>query len=256
MTMERLDTGSCPVCGGTSWKNIEAEGVRSVTRCECFQKARLDRLFERANIPPRYQQLCTFEDFSPLNESLSYARTMAMKFVEEYPLDFGLLILGPCGAGKTHLAVSILRELIYQQKAEGLFYDFRELLKRIQNSYNSVAQTSEIEILNPVLNCELLVLDDLGAERPTEWVRDTFAYILNSRYNRKLPTVITTNFPDGRKEPRVLADGTRMHAEESLEDRIGTRLRSRLYEMCKVIQIDPPRDFRINRQDSIWLGRH
>ncbi|MGH9963045.1 MAG: ATP-binding protein, partial [Pyrinomonadaceae bacterium] len=238
MTTENLNSGSCTVCGGTGWRNIEAEGIRSVTRCECFQRAWLDRLFEKATIPPRYQ-LCAFENFTPLNESLSLARTVASKFVEEYPLDFGLLILGPCGAGKTHLAVSILRELIYQQKADGCFYDFRELLKKIQNSYNSVSQTSEIEILSPVLNCELLVLDDLGAERPTEWVRDTFAYILNSRYNGKLPTVITTNFPDERKEARVLADGSRVNAEESLQDRIGARLRSRLYEMCKVIQIDP-----------------
>jgi DNA replication protein DnaC len=148
------------------------------------------------------------------------------------------LIMGPCGVGKTHLAVSILRALIYTRDVAGVFYDFRDLLKKIQGSYNSISQTSETQILDPVLNSEVLVLDDLGAERPTEWVRDTFAYILNSRYNRKLATVITTNFDDRRPEPSSFPDGTKVSTEETLEDRIGTRLRSRLYEMCKLISIE------------------
>ncbi len=163
--MEIQSQSPCPVCSGTGWKAIESEGVRSVIRCECFQKSKLDRLFQRAGVPPRYQ-FCAFESFNAMNESVNYAKTIAMKFVEEYPLDFGLLIMGPCGAGKTHLAVSILRELIYQQKTGGVFYDFRDLLKKIQNSYNSISQNSEMEILDPVLNCEVLVLDDLGRRAP------------------------------------------------------------------------------------------
>ena len=103
-----------------------------------------------------------------------------------------------------------------------------------------------MEVLAPVLDAEILVLDDLGAERPTEWVRDTFAYILNSRYNRKLTTLITSNFEDGQQSYATLADGTRItKKDETLEDRIGTRLRSRLYEMCKVLRIEG-NDFRIH----------
>ena len=100
-----------------------------------------------------------------------------------------------------------------------------------------------MEILKPVLESPVLVLDDLGAERPTEWVRDTFAYILNSRYNRKLTTIITTNFEDRVREPRSMGDGARLPSEETLEERIGVRLRSRLHEMCKVIQLEGE-DFR------------
>src|SRR4030095_7511469 len=95
-----------------------------------------------------------------------------------------------------------------------------------------------MEILKPLLESPVLVLDDLGAERPTEWVRDTFAYILNSRYNRKLTTIITTNFEDRVRETRTIADVTRVPTEESLEERIGVRLRSRLHEMCKVIELE------------------
>ncbi len=243
--MEIREAARCAVCGGTGWKAIEVEGQRSVGRCDCYQRAKLDHLLSRAGIPPRYEA-CSFENFNPLTERLHAAKTVAMKFAEEFPLvEFGLLIMGGCGVGKTHLAVSVLRELICTREADGLFYDFRDLLKKIQNSYNSVSQASEMQILEPVLECQVLVLDDLGAERPTEWVRDTIAYIINSRYNRKLTTLITTNYDDRAREVRILADGTRLPAEETLEDRIGARLRSRLYEMCKVISIEGADDFRV-----------
>lgn len=243
--MDPKESAPCPVCGGTGWKAIETEGQRSVARCDCFQRVRLDHLLRRAGIPPRYET-CSFENFDPRTDRLNLAKAAAIKFAEEFPLaDCGLLIMGPCGSGKTHLAVSVLRQLIFKWEAHSLFYDFRELLKKIQNSYNAVSHTSEMQILEPVLDCQVLVLDDLGAERPTEWVSDTIAYIVNSRYNRKLTTLITTNFDDRARETRVLAGGARLPAEESLEDRIGTRLRSRLYEMCKVISIEGAEDYRI-----------
>lgn len=246
--MKAMDTiAQCPICRGTGWKCVtDEDGIQSVRRCECFEKSRLDRMVQSANIPARYEACC-FESFTPLNEKLSLAKAQAARYVEDYPVvDCGLLILGPCGVGKTHLAVSILKALIYKQGVNGLFYDFRELLKNIQHSFNPVSQMTEMEVLAPVLDAEILVLDDLGAERPTEWVRDTFAYILNSRYNRKLTTLITSNFEDGQQSYATLADGTRLtKKEETLEDRIGTRLRSRLYEMCKVLRIEG-NDFRIH----------
>jgi DNA replication protein DnaC len=233
----------CSVCGGTGWKPIEREEVRSVVRCDCFERAKLDNLFARAGVPARYEG-CSFESFNGLTEGLRLTKAILIKFVEEYPVaDHGLLLLGRCGVGKTHLAVAVLRALVYRRETECIFYDFRELLRKIQNSYNAVSQGSEMEILKPVLESPVVVLDDLGAERPTEWVRDTFAYILNSRYNRKLTTIITTNFEDRIREPRSAGDGTRLPTEETLEERIGVRLRSRLHEMCQVVQVDGE-DFR------------
>jgi DNA replication protein DnaC len=236
--MDTMGSTACPICGGTGWRYLENLETHGVSPCICVQKKKLEKLIHIASIPPRYEH-CSFEEFNPLTNQLKLAKTLALKFVEEYPLvNCGLLILGPCGVGKTHLAVSILREIIHKGGAQGLFCDFRDLLKRIQNSYNPVSQSSELEILDPVLTMEPLVLDDLGAERPTEWVRDTVSYIINSRYNRRLTTIITTNFDDQPRESKVLANGTVLSKEESLEDRIGTRLRSRLYEMCKVIRIE------------------
>ncbi|MBA3765475.1 MAG: ATP-binding protein, partial [Acidobacteria bacterium] len=158
----------------------------------------------------------------------------AYRLVREYPsVDRGLLFMGTCGVGKTHLSVAILRELIEKKGVPCLFYEFGSLLKEIQNSYNPVSQTSELKVLMPVVEAEVLVLDELGATKPTDWVRDTMMQVINTRYNEKKLTIFMTNYTDMRRTP----------AEETLEDRIGVRLRSRLYEMCKTVMIEGE-DFR------------
>ena len=133
--------------------------------------------------------------------------------------------MGNVGVGKTHLAVSILKGLTQERGVVCRFYDFATLLKEIQDSYNSNTHTSELGVLAPVLNVPVLVLDELGASKPTEWVRDTMAHVINTRYNDRKLTIFTTNYLDERHSDR----------EEVLEDRIGTRLRSRLFEMCKTV---------------------
>jgi len=173
---------------------------------------------------------------------LAAARLAVAKFVEQYPLDkTGLLLIGPSGTGKTHLSVAIIKELILEKGVSGLFCDYRELLKQIQNSYNSSVQVTELDLLRPVFQTEVLVLDDLGAVKPTEWVWDTVSVILNTRYNENRTTIITTNFMDG---PAAALAGPRGAArEETLGDRIGERMRSRLSEMCRIINVNAP-DYR------------
>lgn len=156
-----------------------------------------------------------------------------MQFTQEYPaVDQGVLFMGPVGVGKTHLAVSILKGLT-ERGFSCLFYEFGALLKEIQDSYNPRTHTSELAVLEPVLKAEVLVLDELGASKPTDWVRDTMAHIINTRYNESRFTIFTTNYLDTKANER----------DESLEDRIGVRLRSRLYEMCKTVEIAGP-DYR------------
>src|SRR5262249_46220 len=110
---------------------------------------------------------------------------------------------------------------------------FPELLKEIQNSYNPVSQASELSLLAPVLDTEVLVLDELGAQKPSDWVRDQVAYVLNYRYNENKTTIVTTNYYD-----RDEREGGRMGITDTLSQRITERIRSRLFEMCKTIRMD------------------
>jgi DNA replication protein DnaC len=184
------------------------------------------QLLERVRLPKRYAQ-CHFHNFRPQNPSQELAFNYASKLAMEFPaVERGLLFMGSVGVGKTHLAVSILKGLT-ERGFSCLFYEFGSLLKEIQDSYNSNTHTSELRVLAPVFNAEILVLDEVGATKPTDWVRDTMTHIINTRYNDRKLTIFTTNYFDDRKSDR----------DETLEDRVGSRLRSRLYEMCKTVSL-------------------
>ncbi|MGC2210706.1 MAG: ATP-binding protein, partial [Candidatus Korobacteraceae bacterium] len=180
------DTAPCSLCSGTGWRmlRVERKGrtVEEATRCECIRQLQGGRLLEAARIPRRYRhcELSNFEHEGPFR-SLAPAHMAALRFVHEFPLEnAGLLLTGPIGCGKTHLAVGIAKELILQKSTACLFYDYRELLKEIQNSYNASVQVTEMDVLRPVFESEVLVLDELGAAKPTEWVWDTVSHILNT----------------------------------------------------------------------------
>lgn len=218
-------------------------------RCDCRVQSRAERLLAAAHIPARYEhcELTSFQ-YDPDDKrqgSIVQARNFAGRFVEEYPVEkTGLLFVGSVGVGKTHLAVGIIKALIRDKGIRCLFCDYRELLKQIQNSYNPSVQATEMEVLRPVFETEVLVLDELGAVRSTEWVFDTVNYILNSRYNANQTTLITTNFPDAPEDTGREVDNLRTPSateraarSETLGDRIGERMRSRLHEMCKKVEI-------------------
>jgi len=216
---------------------------RRVTRCDCRLQARAEALLTAARIPKRYEhcELSNFEFDGP-HRGLAAARMAACKFVEEYPVDnTGLLLIGSVGVGKTHLAVGMIKELVVSKGIACLFYDYRELLKQIQNSYNDSVRATELEVLRPVFDTEILVLDELGAVKPTEWVWDTVSLILNTRYNDNRTTIITTNFDDRSAGSSAGPRGAAR--EEGLGDRIGERMRSRLHEMCRIIRMEGE-DFR------------
>ena len=213
----------CPLCYGTGMEVVKGKGARI---CSCRRVKSQTGVFEKVRLPRRYDGF-HFNNYEPATNSQKDAFKRAQVLTHEYPaVERGLLLIGSVGVGKTHLAVSILKGLT-ERGFSCLFYEFGSLLKEIQDSYNPSTQSSELGVLSPVLNAEILVLDELGASKPTDWVRDTMAHVINTRYNDKKLTIFTTNYLDERRNER----------EETLEDRIGTRLRSRLYEMCKTVVI-------------------
>ena len=237
----------CSICDGVGLVSVVDEKGRWISRpCTCQEAEREARRLAAAKIPTRYRD-CTLDAYDPsypgADSSLTAALRTARKFAENYPVDTGgrgILFVGTTGLGKTHLAVGILRRLIQERGVKGLFCDYRELLKSIQNSYNPEVRTTEIELLKPVFAAEVLVLDDLGAQKPNEWVWDTVALILNTRYNDRQTTIITTNYPDQAAGAGARFDrsGNKpVSIEDTLGDRIGDRMRSRLAEMCVRIEM-------------------
>jgi DNA replication protein DnaC len=228
----------CTICDGIGLvRVVDAQGKWVSRPCRCQDQERESRRLIAAQIPTRYRDctLDTFEIYHEADRSLSEALLTARRFVDEYPAGTagkGLLFSGSMGIGKTHLAVGVLHRLVRERGARGLFCDYRELLKSIQNSYNQDVRTTELQLLKPVFAAEVLVLDDLGAQKPNEWVWDTVALILNTRYNDRQTTIITTNYDDVPAGAGTLTDTQRAAREQTLGDRIGDRMLSRLAEMC------------------------
>jgi DNA replication protein DnaC len=244
---------ACAICDGVGLvRVVNAHGQWVSRACECQEMQREERRLASARIPERYRD-CTLDAFDPsyprADKSLSQALLTARRFVDAYPVDTagrGLLFVGTAGLGKTHLAVGVLQRLVRERGVRGLFCDYRELLKSIQNSYNPQVQTTELELLKPVFAAEVLVLDDLGAQKPNEWLWDTVALILNTRYNDKQSTIITTNYADlpAGAGFKVDKNGNQPATNElTLGDRIGDRMRSRLAEMCIGVEMSG-KDFR------------
>jgi DNA replication protein DnaC len=227
--------------------------------CDCGMQERSARTMERAHIPKRYEH-CDFESYvTDLTDgktwlphhaqSMKQAKMLAQGFVRDYPgaAEKGLLLMGRSGVGKTHIGVAALKELMRRGHA-GLFCDYRELLKEIQGSYNPASESTEMAILEPIRTVEILVLDDLGASKPSAWVLDIIGLVLNARYNERRVTILTTNYFDEPStltvEPVKSPTGQRVAVrEDTLGDRIGGRMRSRLFEMCRTVHVLAP-DFR------------
>ena len=215
---------------------VRSNGQRFAEECDCRQTRKLTYAFSRCRIPPKYEE-ATLESydtrFPGVHGSLPMAQVIAMRFADDYPAMMtpgrGLMFSGSSGLGKTHLAVGILKVLVQEKRCDGLFCYYQQLLKDIQNSWNPQTSTTELQVLEPVFNAEVLVLDDLGSVKPTDWVWDMVSMVLNTRYNHKRVTIVTTNFEN------LPAGGA--GAGMTLGDRIGDRMRSRLLEMCREVKM-------------------
>ncbi|MBI3683105.1 MAG: ATP-binding protein [Acidobacteria bacterium] len=247
----------CAICGGTGWRVVEREGLSAAERCQCALEERTAILQERCQVPALYQSASLDNFLLPQDNPTAYrALGSVLTTVRAYAREFpglekpGLLLIGEPGTGKTHLAVAALRILI-AKGFEGVFWDYQNLLDRIRAGYDPNSGSSDREAYRTALDVEVLLLDDLGAHRVTEWVEDTVTSIITYRCNHRRALIATTNLADpdtgGGVTERTPAG---VQVRTLLAERIGARARSRLFEMCKVVRMPAVEDYRVRR------GRH
>jgi DNA replication protein DnaC len=248
---------NCKLCGGTGWKIVERAGLSGAERCECSYATRNLAIKENSRIPPNYQQasLDNFivpQDNPVARQGLGTVLMQVRSFVREYPATdrLGLLLVGEqTGTGKTHLAVAALRALL-EKGHEGVFFDYQNLLDRIRSGYDAASGASDKEAYRLALDAPVLLLDDLGSHRGTEWVQDTVTAIITDRCNNRKTLIATTNLPDPSitgSSVEYTAPGGSAVNRKTLAEMIGPRARSRLFEMCRVVKMPSVEDYRERR---------
>jgi DNA replication protein DnaC len=237
----------CTRCRDTGWVIESRQGREVAVRCQCRKDRKGVALLAACRIPQRYAS-CTLDNFDvdwdPGTPSIKQAWQIAKRLVARFPdVKQGLLFQGPAGIGKTHLAVASLKELVQGRGVRGLYVNFVELVQALQAAFDGGSRARD-EILTPVIEADVVVLDELGAGKVSEWTMDLLYFVVNRRYMDVKLTLATTNYIDmpRRGDAATLTEAGNAQVrqawqQESLADRIGVRVRSRLYEMCELVDM-------------------
>ena len=223
----------CEKCGGTGFILTEKGAVPCECRADQLRRQRL----AAASIPYRYKNK-SIDSFKGNDKKRKALRNEAKAYVKSFKprrkneAKQGLLFIGCTGCGKTHLAVGILRAVIDKGNT-GYFCNVVDFFMRLRDTYYGDTTYDEMDMIDKVNSVDLLVLDDLGAEKPSEWMRDRLYTLVNRRYESNLPLLVTSNMED-------LVE---------LTDHVGERIVSRLCEMCAVVDNFPDQDYRMKGLD-------
>lgn len=266
MAVHDVERAVCPSCGGRGWV-VQLDGGAGTARpCFCRQYEVVPRLLAAAGIPDRYRD-CRLANFKVTSGSaaeraqLLQARSLAQRYANDFFTpqgEFarsGLLFIGPPGVGKTHLAVGVLIEAIERFSVRGRFVELNTFFNQMQSTFGQAASESTQAVLAPLMDTQLLVLDELGTQQPTPWIRDVLYLVINTRYARRLPTLFTTNYrlPANASEPapgggksldRGRDPDPTWDEAAALASRLPAMLVSRLYEMTQSVPLTAVGDFR------------
>ena len=245
----------CEICGGIGLVRTHAGSAVCVCQAEREILARMNR----AGFPAQYEEatLENLHSFSANMEAIALAKRFAQEFVRKGPPGArrGILLTGGVGRGKTHLAIALGRLLVVTKGITVKFVDCQSLYDRIRASYNDQTLSTQGRVLRELTQADLVILDDLGAARPTDWVYEVTELLIGELYNRRAAVIVTSNFPN--LSP---GEGTSTYERlrpSTLGDRIGARMWSRLQQMCVHVEMAGP-DYRNEREHgtkgSIHLG--
>lgn len=230
---------TCELCGG--YGLIRVPETNSSRPCECQIAIAAAARIKRAGIPAGFAG-ASFRTFQRQEHTKNALQT-ARRFCEEFlpgkdGRTRGMLLTGSVGTGKTHLAVACLRHLIEEKGIDARFVDVRDLLERLRSTYRDEGGDTQTQILKPLLRADLVVIDELGAARPTDWVFETIELLIGGLYNSLGPVIVTTNLPNAAPGATTGNNEYQRAARpETLGDRIGARMWSRLQEMCVSVEM-------------------
>ena len=199
----------CPRCKGAGWLRLDVPlghpSFGLLFKCECTQRAE-DRA--HTNEMRKLSQLDglenkSFETFDAATPELQSALDVVRKYAQT-PNGW-LVLVGPCGTGKTHLAAAVANDALAQGNMSVMFAVVPDLLDHLRATFDPTRGIDYDARFNSIRNTFLLVLDDLGTENATPWAREKLYQIINHRYNERLPTVITSNQRDDAIDERILS---------------------------------------------------
>ena len=257
---EACECFHCEDCDGSGKRfSQDDRGQSYLVPCKCADFRRKLHLINESGVPGKFvdADLENYETNKPVHPSQKRAKSRAKDFLKDFGKkgknpQRGLAFVGGPGLGKTHLVSAIVKSLILDQGIDCRFVDFFQLLGEIRHAYSE--DRSDQDLIRPYIEARVLVIDELAKGRNNEWERTVLDQFISCRYNsaNKL-TLFTSNFnnhSNGKNGKKTGGDhvDTQMFGNsrqnETLQDRIGDRILSRLVEMCDFIVMEGP-DYRV-----------